>query len=115
MTTRNVLVALAPLPAIIASGCDKQKPAAQPEQQPPPAVQDAPDVESIDATGQGVLWHNEAGDTALLWNFAERTVSLTGQATDLTTGQKFPEAAAYRIQPQHTYQIEDDTLPTNTA
>ena len=46
MTTRNVLVVWAAILAMMACGCDEQKTVAQPEQQPPPAVQDAPDVET---------------------------------------------------------------------
>ena len=46
MTTRNVLVVWAALLAMMACGCGKQKTTEQPEQQPPPAVQDAPDVDT---------------------------------------------------------------------
>ncbi|NQT21762.1 MAG: hypothetical protein HQ592_18810 [Planctomycetes bacterium] len=46
MTTRNVLVVWAALLAMMACGCNEQKTGEQPEQQAPPAVQDAPDVET---------------------------------------------------------------------
>jgi hypothetical protein len=62
--------------------------------------------------GQGVLWHDAAGQRATLWNFTARTVALPGQVTDVTTGAALPPAARYTLQPQHTYALTGAPLPT---
>ena len=63
--------------------------------------------------GMGVLWHDQAGTRATLWNFAEREAKLLGRVRDLTAGEDLPPAAAYELKPYQTYAITDvEKLPT---
>jgi len=55
--------------------------------------------------GQGVLWHDAAGERATLWNFAERDAALPGRLRDLTAGHDLRPAPSYRLLPWHTYAI----------
>ena len=61
--------------------------------------------------GNSVLWHDETGKRATLWNFADRTVALPGSVTDLTTGEALPESASYPLLACHTYGISGPQLP----
>lgn len=63
--------------------------------------------------GLGVLWHNEAGDRALLWNFVDRQVELPGTVTDLAAGQVM--TAPYQLQPSRVYGISNCPLPETVA
>ena len=66
--------------------------------------------------GKSVLWHDKPGRRATLWNFAARDAALPGDVTDLTAGTRLPKAAAYRLEPCHTYAITGaKTLPTTVA
>ncbi len=60
---------------------------------------------------QGVVWHNQNGDVATLWNFADRSVSLPGKVTDASTGKELPKSASYKLEACHTYTITGTDLP----
>jgi hypothetical protein len=62
--------------------------------------------------GLGVIWHNRERTRALLWNFAERTVSLRGNIKDLSTGQDIT-GPSQRLEPLHTYEITGTDLPVS--
>lgn len=59
-----------------------------------------------------VIWHNESGSRATIWNFADRHVSLPGEVTDLTLGQKMEIADKYELKASHTYGVEGENLPS---
>ena len=61
--------------------------------------------------GLSVLWHNETGTRALLWNFTERDVALPGAVFDLAGDRTLDPAATYRLKAQHTYAITCADLP----
>lgn len=65
--------------------------------------------------GLAVLWHNEAGTEATLWNFVDRQAALSGTVTDLTTGETLPQQATYTLQAAHTYGISGCPLPTTVC
>jgi hypothetical protein len=62
--------------------------------------------------GQSVLWHDDAGTTATVWNFVAREVPLPGTVTDLTTGAALPAATTYALEPMHVYGVMQCPLPT---
>ena len=62
-----------------------------------------------------VLWHNDDGTRATLWNFAARDVSLPGTVRDLTADKELPAADTYRLEACHTYAITGCELPTATG
>jgi len=55
--------------------------------------------------GKSVVWHDAAGRMATVWNFANRSIALPGNVTDLTIGEKLPKAGRYRLEERHTYAI----------
>src|ERR1019366_8106743 len=60
--------------------------------------------------GQSVLWHDQQGKHATLWNFAERRVRLPGRVRDLTASRDLPRADRYRLEAGHTYGITGAAL-----
>lgn len=62
--------------------------------------------------GLSVIWHNETGNEATLWNFVDRQAALPGTVTDLTSGEELPAQAVYSLQATHTYAISVCPLPT---
>ena len=60
--------------------------------------------------GQSVLWHDEAGRVATLWNFADREAALPGDVRDVTTGRDFPRTRSTRCA-NHTYTVAAADLP----
>lgn len=66
--------------------------------------------------GRAVLWHDSDGIQGLLWNFTDREVALPGDIINVTTGEKLPQSASYRLEALHTYRITGgDPLPTTIA
>ena len=61
--------------------------------------------------GLSVLWHNDEGTQATIWNFTARRVSLPGTVTDLTTGETLPAAECYALRKTHIYAVSDCPLP----
>jgi hypothetical protein len=56
--------------------------------------------------GRSVLWHDDAGRRATLWNFTTRRLALPGWVTDLTTGEKLSKTAGVcPLEAGHTYAI----------
>jgi hypothetical protein len=53
--------------------------------------------------GRSVLWHDQTGKHATLWNFAERTVPLPGRVTDVAAGRELSRAEEYRLEANHVY------------
>jgi hypothetical protein len=63
--------------------------------------------------GLGVIWHAEQGTNALLWNFEDRVVSLSGNVVDVTSGESLPPSEQYPLKARHIYRIEADEAPTS--
>lgn len=57
--------------------------------------------------GRAVIWHDQAGKAATIWNFAPRDAALPGRVKDVTTGKDLPQAATYRLEACHTYRVTD--------
>ena len=64
---------------------------------------------------KSVVWHNEAGTKALVWNFETREVALPGRVTDVTSGTVLPLAQTYKLAATHVYAVEAVGLPTRVG
>ncbi len=62
--------------------------------------------------GLSVIWHDEKGKKATVFNFKKRSVSLTGEVFDVTAKRKLPKAERYELEASHTYTIIGGKLPT---
>ena len=62
--------------------------------------------------GNAVVWHDEAGRRATIFNFCDRETALPGRVRDLTTGKKLPSAGICRLVACHTYVVTGSKLPT---
>jgi len=60
---------------------------------------------------KSVVWHNQAGTKALVWNFEARDAALPGRVTDVTSGAVLPAAKLYRLAATRVYAVEGATLP----
>jgi hypothetical protein len=61
--------------------------------------------------GKAVVWHDRKGRRATIFSFADREVALPGKVQALSTGEKLPKSARYRLQAQQTYVVTDCELP----
>jgi hypothetical protein len=61
--------------------------------------------------GKAVLWHNRAGDRALVWNFAEREVTLNGRVEDISAGGVLDSSGPITLKAGHTYRLTESDLP----
>jgi len=55
--------------------------------------------------GLGVIWQDATGESSTLFNFKPRSLTLTGQVTDVTNGGVLPSADGYYLEACHTYRI----------
>jgi hypothetical protein len=60
--------------------------------------------------GQAVLWHNAAGNTAVIFSFAQRDVELSGQVRDVTHGRDLA-GPRVRLEAGATYTVRGVPLP----
>ncbi|HUU70904.1 MAG TPA: hypothetical protein VM186_15355 [Planctomycetota bacterium] len=65
----------------------------------------------LQGSGKSVLWHDQAGTRATLWNLKAQQAALPGKVRDLTAGKDLPKSAKYRLLPCHTYSITAKKLP----
>lgn len=65
--------------------------------------------------GRSVVWHDADGTRAMIWNFAELSVSLPdlvgGTVTDLTAGQQLAKSPRYGLQPRRVYSVTGGLRP----
>ncbi len=62
--------------------------------------------------GLSVLWHDEKGKKATVFNFKKRSVALPGKVYDVTAGRALPKSDSYVLEALHTYAISGVELPT---
>ena len=61
--------------------------------------------------GNAVIWHDRERTRATVWNFVQRSTSLPGKVTDVSTGRVLPQAASYTLEACHTYSVTETDLP----
>lgn len=63
--------------------------------------------------GLAVIWHNSGNTQAIIWNFTDRRVELSGTVIDLSSGEILPKNDSYRLEKTHMYSVADVAcLPT---
>lgn len=65
--------------------------------------------------GQSVIWHDAAGERAVIFSFQTQSAELPGKVRDLTADRDLDRAPSYELAPMHTYVVEASELPVTLS